>query len=76
VRVAALLVVEVGVGLYRAGVHHLWQRNSFVQSAHVLQPDAPGRAAQAAQRMHCASCLLPYRLYMLSPLQLSIQGQA
>jgi hypothetical protein len=30
VRVAALLVVEVGVGLDRAGVHYLWERSSFV----------------------------------------------
>jgi hypothetical protein len=48
VRVAALLVVEVGDGLDRARVHHLWQRDGFVQSAHVLQPDALSRAAQAA----------------------------
>lgn len=43
--IAALLVVEVGVGLDRARIHYLWQRNGFVQPAHVLQLDALGRAA-------------------------------
>ena len=36
----------------------MWQRDGFLQSAHVLQPDVPGRAAQAAQCVQCARCLL------------------
>ena len=44
-RVSALLVVEVGVGPDGASVHHLWERNGFVQSAHVLQLDVLGGAS-------------------------------
>ena len=67
-RVTAFLIIEVCVRLDRAGVHHLWERNGFVQSAHVLQSNAPGRAAETAQHVHCVSGLLSDRLYLLSPL--------
>jgi hypothetical protein len=73
--VTAFLVVKVGVGLDGASVHHLWERNGFVQSAHVLQSDALGGAAQAAQHVHCASCLLSDCLYLLPPFQLGVEGQ-